>query len=341
MQDSGGLLPLLALDPGRDEHGPASRFVTTDGSKWDPAVSPLDNEEAASEGDDRRYSEAWKELMEDEDPIHYKRLGHNVKTDPPLIVSEGNYVMLKSSYDDLYWRGMFTNPVDPSKDLYGVPGGDEEDTPALKIVFDDKGRLMLDEHGLIVTVPYTPEPRDESEKHGVLRGQVWLWYDSTRVASIPDHTLLKLAIANYITKLAPVKTQRYDFTDVDENMTVTVSDPMEGTKHKPDGIYRWRSVSTQYVRVSFEWRTDPKTAKDAADWANTISGGMIQWTELNWAYRWAKILSVDSEHIVKGVMIDEWLRWWELRQLYANEELPRAAERDALPEMADGPRRYW
>ena len=321
--------------------------MTTDGSMWDPNVSPLDGEEAASEGDDRRYSKAWKQLLLDEDPIYYMALGHNVKTDPPLIVSEGNYVMLKSSYDDLYWRGIFKNPVDPSKVLYGVPGGDEEDTPALEIVFDNKGKLMLDERDLIVTVPYTPEPRDKSEERGVLRGQVWLWYSGDRDASIVDYALLRTSITAYIAGLYPVKQQRYDFMDVEEHMTVTVSDPpMEGTKHEPAGIHEWRAVSRQYVRVSFEWRTDAKTARHAADVANTISGRMTHWTELNWAYRWAEMLGlfVDSEHIVKGLENTEATeprRWWELRTLHANEELPRAAEGDALPGMADGPRRYW
>ena len=343
MQDSGGLLPLLALDPGRNERGSASRFVPTDGSMWNPAVSPLDNGEAASEVDGRRYSEAWKELMKDEDPIAYEAFGYNVTKDPPLIVSEGNYVLLKSSYDKLYRRGLFTNPVDPSRVLYGVPGGSKEKTPALEIVFDGDGVLML-EDGLIVTVPYTPEPLDESEERGVLRGQVWLWYDRTRVASIPDVDFLKLAIANYISKLAPVKERRYEFMDVDDNMTVTVSDPMEGTKHEPAGIYEWRAVSTQYVRVLFEWRTDAETAHGAAADTNTISSRTTRWTENNWADRWAEILFVDSEHIVKGLENTESTAprdWWALRKVYANEELPRAAEGDALPGMADGTRRYW
>lgn len=345
MQDSGGLLPLLALDPGRNERGSASRFVTTDGSMWNPDVSPLDDGEAASD-DGRRYSKAWKQLLKDEDPISYMPLGHDVKNDPPLIVSDGNYVMLKSSYDDLYKRGIFTNPVDPSKVLYGVPGGNKVDTQAKMIFFNQDGKLMLDEHNLIVTVPYTPKPRDEPEERGVLRGQVWLWYRGHRDASRVNANLLRDGIVSYVSKLYPVEQQRYDFRDVEEQMTVTVSDPMEGIKREPPEISQLRAVSRQYVRVSFEWRTDAKTAQNVADTINTISDNMVQWTELNWAYRWAEMLGlfVDSEHIVKGVgQLDapEPRRWWELRKVYVNQELPRAAEGDALPGMADGSRRYW
>ena len=138
----------------RPDASDAPRCAADTGAIWPPGLNP------------NEHVQQWTEVMNENDPISLEPLNHNVLADPPLIVSDRGFIMLKSSYDEMYYQNNWVNPL-------ALPGGsarhplgrarrDQVATPARKILFDwspeHRGRVRVN-NGSIATENYTPPPR--------------------------------------------------------------------------------------------------------------------------------------------------------------------------------------
>lgn len=360
MSDPGGLLPLLALDPGRDGRGSAFRFVMTGGLWKHDKDKPYDGEVLTSK---------WKELMTDQDPVALEPFGDDKENDPPLIVSDEGHLMLTSTYDSFYFRGDFTNPVSKKDDLYGIPGSEAADTAAKKILFENGNPKVDGETGLLITEDYIPSRgggitvgpglRDAGQdwSHAV-RGQVWIWwYGNDARAAV---TTYRTNIARYILEHALERDVTPDnFNQVFNGLSVTMSPIMEGLQHS-DETGRGRTEHVDYRRVSFEFRTSFDYARVVMWSVETPPDSNAGWYTVAWAQRWAEVLTgstVNASIVVKGLeglgMNDEGSRdRWRFYRLQAaidegeDVPLPRASHDPSLPDalpgmMEDRGRRYW
>ena len=230
MSDPGGLLPLLALDPGRDGRGSAFRFVMT-GGLW-----KHDKDRPYNENND--LTPEWAELMRDQDPVALVPLGDDKENDPPLIVTDEGHLMLTSTYDSFYFRGEFTNPVSRKNNLYGIPGSEAAGTAAKKILFETNGNPRVDRKtGLLITEDYIPSSgritvgpgvRDAGEDWShTVRGQVWIWWHEDDARAAVAVATYRSNIARYILQRAlqrPVTPDTFD--QVFDSLSVTMSPKM-------------------------------------------------------------------------------------------------------------------
>lgn len=382
MSEPGGLLPLLTLDPGRGGRGSAFRLVTT-GGMWNyNKDDPYDEKvKTTKKGAPYKPSEEWDKLMQENDPILLEPLGYDTAHDPPLIVSEEGFLLLKSSYDKLY---AFEDPINPftrKNNLYGIPGSTASGTLARKILFEN-GRVQVDtETRLVMTVEYRPPgmqpwpwmpppPQapvvpavpgmvtvgpDEQREHAV-RGQVWIWWygGDTEIEVNSYRDYITLYIVAVLDSERIQRSRQY----VMRGLSVTIGPAMDGIKHPGENLeFPFQHIA--YRRVSFEYRDDFNTAGIIWHKLNMPPNPQEEWYELAWTYRWADMLTgamTESWRIVKGLaglgMNDEGGgdQWRFNRFVSAVDEgedlpLPRASNNpsqpDALPGMSDGSRRYW
>jgi len=150
------MLPDLgALRLGPD--GPsAPRRAASTGTVWNLDDDPYSNEvKEYRHGGTYKPSEMWAQLMQRIDPVSLETLDSDLINDPPLIVTPTGFIMLKSTYDQLFRRGDFRNPENRDESLYGIPGGINAGTPAQQILFNPNGTPQV-ANGRIVTQDYTP-----------------------------------------------------------------------------------------------------------------------------------------------------------------------------------------
>ena len=150
------MLPDLgALRLGPD--GPsAPRRAASTGTVWNLDDDPYSNEvKEYRHGGTYKPSELWTQLMQRIDPVSLETLDSDLINDPPLIVTPSGFIMLKSTYDQLFRRGDFRNPENRDESLYGIPGGTNAGTPAQQILFNPNGTPRV-ANGRLVTQDYTP-----------------------------------------------------------------------------------------------------------------------------------------------------------------------------------------
>ena len=400
MQDSDGLLPLLALDPGRSEHGSASRFqpgLERSAPTKDTIQRLVLHRRATCPPCNGEDQEPTYDDMGATCAICYGSLDTDVEDEDPWTGGNGiPYLVVACVRQHVFhtrcliqWmrqpngtncpecaQPMFqelrnkllgaptppAQPTPPRRDIRPVPPNDQPaPPPPAQPAPPNRGFLrVFDPPRDFGPAP----PNDQPAAGAIVRGQVWVWWrppiprnpfaqdqffeqDGWQVNGTAESFKSTLArnIHNAVSNLLNRAPTFQEYRRIADNMTVTLSDEMDGLKYA-NGNVQGEPQAAKYRRLAFEWRsTSADIARRVADALNTVDRNVNDaWNEDNWAQRWMRMIGLWHTQIVKGVRQLDALepgRWWELRRVYANEELPRAAEGDALPGMADGTRRYW
>lgn len=366
MQDSGGLLPLLALDPGRDERGPASRFqpgLERSAPTKDTIQRLVLHRRATCPPCNGKDQEPTYDDTGATCAICHGSLDTDVEDEDPWTGGNGiPYLVVACVRQHVFHTRCLIQWM-------RRPNGTKCPECAQPMFQELRNKLLGAPTPPAQPTPPppaqpAPPPNDQPAAGAIVRGQVWVWWrppiprnpfaqidffeqDGWQVDGTAESFKSTLArkIYNVVNDLLNRANTFQEYRRIADNMTVTLSDEMDGLKYA-NGNVQGEPQAAKYRRLAFEWRsTSADIARRVADTLNTVDRNLNVWNEDNWAQRWMRMIGLWHTQIVKGVgQLDAPVprRWWELRKLYANEEeLPRAAEGDALPGMADRSRKYW